>query len=746
MKLFSPFILSLLLSLTPASHASTTCCCPPDTNARADAAIKQQAEKPLIDWVDPLIGSGGHGHVFVGASVPYGFVQVGPTSLPQEWDWVSGYHQSDSSVIGFAQTHLSGTGVGDLSDVLLMPVIGEVTYARGKADQPDSGLWSLADRSKEIARPGYYSVPLLRHGIRAELTASERVGFHRYTFPSDTKDAAIVLDLENGGTWDYAWKSEIQQLSPTRVGGFRYSSGWAKDQRIFYVIEFSKPFKKFAIIDEEQHYGRADFDAAAGEQILVKVGISSTSLEGAIANLEAEVAHWDFDAVRTAAEEKWNKELGKIQIKAMDDTQRRIFYTALYHTMIAPSLFCDANGDYFGADQMVHKKARHQNYTTLSLWDTYRAAQPLMTLIHPERTPDIINTMLSIYGQQGKLPVWHLMGNETNCMVGNPGICIVADAITKKIPGVDLERAWRAIYATAMLDDRGQDVRREYGYIPHDLFVESVAYDMEYAIADAAASMAASTLGKSAEADFFKKRSESYRHYFDPASGFIRGKDSQGKFLEPLNPFHSTHREDVYCEGNAWQYTWLVPHDVEGLVECFGSKEALIRKLDELFTVSSVIEGSDASPDISGLIGQYAQGNEPSHHIIYLYTMLGQPWKAAERVREVLTTLYTDRPDGIPGNEDAGQMSAWYILSSLGFYQVEPAGGRYYFGSPLVCEAQLRVAGGIFTITAHDNSMENKYIQSIKLNDKPYSKPYIAYEDIVAGGKLEYFMGKSPKK
>ncbi len=700
-------------------------------------------DKPT-DWVDPLIGSGAHGHGFVGANVPFGLVQVGPTSIPQEWDWVSGYHQSDNSVIGFAQTHLSGTGVGDLSDVLLMPVIGKVTYARGNSQDPQSGLWSAADRSQEIARPGYYSVPLLRHGIKAEVTATERVGWHRYTFPT-SREAAIVLDLENGGTWDYAWKTHIKQLSATRVGGFRYSSGWAKDQRIFYVIEFSRPFKKFSIIGKDEHYARADFDTQAGEPLLIKVGISSTSLEGAIANLEAEAPHWNFDAIRQAAEDKWNKELSKIDIEALGAKERRIFYTALYHTMIAPSLFCDANGDYFGADQMVHKKAKFKNYTTLSLWDTYRAAQPLMTLIHPERMPDIINTMLAIYGQQGKLPVWHLMGNETNCMVGNPGICIVADAISKKIAGFDHQRAWRAIHATAMLDDRGQDVRREYGYIPHDLFVESVAYDMEYAIADGAASIAAATLGKQEEARYFKQRSQSYRHYFDKESQFIRGKNSEGQFLEPLNPFKSTHREDVYCEGNAWQYTWLAPHDVQGLGTCLGSKEALLQKLDQLFTQKSEIEGEDASPDISGLIGQYAHGNEPSHHIIYLYTMLGQPWKAAERAREIMTTLYTDKPCGIPGNEDAGQMSAWYVLSALGFYQVEPAGGRYYFGSPLIKEAQLQVTGGTFKIIAHNNSMENKYIQSIKLNGKPYTKAYIDYQDIIKGGLLEYQMGKKAK-
>ncbi len=706
--------------------------------------------KDYTAFVDPLIGTGGHGHVFVGANVPYGMVQVGPTSIPEEWDWVSGYHESDNTVIGFSHTHLSGTGIGDLFDITLMPVIGAVKYARGTEEDPASGMWSYADRSKQVVRPGYYSVPLLRYGITAEMTATERVGLHRYHFPS-SDEAAVVIDLENGGCWDMAWRTELKAHNATTVVGFRFSSGWAKDQRVFFAAEFSEAYEKLDIIDagphkeQQQRYARVSFRTKEGKPLLVKVALSSVSIEGALANLKHELPHWDFDQVKTDAHKKWNTELSKIDVESLSEDDKHNFYTALYHTMIAPSLFCDVDGSYFGADQMVHKKPSFTNYTTLSLWDTYRAAQPLMTLIHHDRLPDIINSMLTIYGQQGKLPVWHLMGNETNTMVGNPAIAVVADAITKNIPHIDQERAWRAIEATSMLDDRGQDLRKEYGYIPCDLFDESVAYDMEYAISDAAAAMAAEKLGKKEAQQYFQKRSQSYRHYFDKKTGFIRGKDSKGDFLTPFNPFHSSHRADVYCEGNAWQYTWLAPHDLAGLVACFGSKEALLKKLDALFTVKSELVGDDISPDISGLIGQYAHGNEPSHHIIYFYSMLGESAKAAERVREVLTTLYRAEPNGISGNEDAGQMSAWYILSSLGFYQVEPAGGDFYFGSPLVKKATLRVPEGEFTIIAHNNSLENKYIQSVKLNGKPYHDPYIRYEDIVRGGTLEFVMSNKPQ-
>ena len=706
------------------------------------ACAQPAAEGNYTRFVDPKIGTGGHGHVFVGANVPFGMVQVGPTSIPQSWDWVSGYHDSDSTVVGFSHTHLSGTGIGDLFDVTVMPVVGEVTYARGEEKDPQSGLWSYADRTKEAVRPGYYSVPLVRYDITAEMTATERVGLHRYTFPA-AEDAAVVFDLENGGCWDKATETHLEQEGDTRITGWRYSTGWAKDQRVYFVAEFSKPFAKFETVGER--YARASFSTNDGEQVLVKVALSPVSVEGAEANLAAELPGWDFEATVQAADAKWNAELSKVKITTTDQTARRIFYTALYHTMVAPSVFCDVNGDYYGSDHAIHRAADFTNYTTFSLWDTYRAAMPLMTVLHPEKMADIVQTMLHITDEQGRLPVWHLWGNETDCMVGNPGIPVVADAIVKGIEGFDREKAFEAIKKTAMNPDRGNGLRMRYGYIPCDLFNEAVAYDMEYALADGAAARAAEALGRTEDAAYFTERSRSYRNYFDPATRFMRGRDSRKGWRTPFDPFHSTHRADDYCEGNAWQYTWLAPHDVEGLQGCFGSRAKLIEKLDSLFIVSPVIQGGNTSPDISGLIGQYAHGNEPSHHILYLYTMLGQPWKTADKVREVLTTLYHDQPDGLSGNEDVGQMSAWYILSSLGMYEVEPAGGRYWFGSPLFDRAEIKVPGGTFTVTAENNSAENKYIQRVWLDGQLYTKPWIAHADVVRGGELRFEMGAEPK-
>lgn len=702
----------------------------------------RQEEKSLTSYVDPLIGSGGHGHVFVGANVPFGMVQLGPTSIPQEWDWTSGYHVSDSTVIGFSHTHLSGTGIGDLFDVTVMPVTGAVEYARGGEDVPGSGLWSYADRSREKAVPGYYSVPLTRYGITAELTATARVGMHRYTFPANDS-AAIVFDLENGGCWDRTVDCGFDIHGDRAVSGYRFSSGWADDQRVYFYAEFSKPFSSYEISGNGM-YARFSFKTEENERILMKVALSPVSEDKAEANMAAELSGWDFDSVAVAADDAWNRELSKIRISTDNESRKRIFYTALYHTMIAPSLFCDADGGYRGTDKLVHGDEGFVNYTTFSLWDTYRAAHPLMTIIHPEKVPDMINTMLAIYRQQGKLPVWHLMGCETNCMVGNPGIPVVADAVLKGFGGFDRKSAYEALVNSAMVADRGQQYRMKYGYIPCDKMNESVAYDMEYAIADWAVAQVAEAMGNGQDYGYFMERSRSYRNYFDSSTGFIRGKDSKGRFRAPFDPYSSSHRNDDYCEGNAWQYTWLVPHDLDGLAGCFGSKEALACKLDSLFMVDSKITGKDSSPDISGFVGQYAHGNEPSHHILYFHTMLGQPWKTADKVRYVLDSLYHDAPDGLSGNEDVGQMSAWYILSSLGFYQVEPAGGRYYFGSPFFDEAEIKVKGGIFRVVAHGNSDEARYIERVRLNGDIYTKPYLDFKDIEAGGLLEFEMSATP--
>lgn len=696
-------------------------------------------QESLTSYVDTKIGSGGHGHVFVGANVPFGMVQLGPTSIPQSWDWCSGYHDSDSTVIGFSHTHLQGTGIGDLFDVTVMPVIGEVTYARGTEEDPMSGLWSYGDRSKEVTVPGYYSVPLTRYDILAEMTATNRVGLHRYTFPA-SDSAAIVFDLQNGGCWDKPTETFMETEGDNRIVGYRHSSGWAKDQKVFFVAEFSKPFKSFELKGENNMYGRVNFDTDSAEQILVKVALSPVSIDGAKANMAAEMPGWDFEATRSAADAAWNEQLGKVKITTSDADSRKKFYTALYHTMIVPATFSDVTGESRGADGKVYKDNSNQ-YTIFSLWDTYRAAMPLSSIIHPERHSDMINTMINIAEQQGRLPVWHLWGNETDCMVGNPGIIAVADALVKNQPGFDRDRAYKALLATANDTARGGGYRDQYGYIPSDFMHESIAFDMEYAIADGAMARAAEAMGDTANVRKFTERSHSYRNYFDKTTGYVRGRLSDGSWRTPFDPNSTTHRADDYCEGNAWQYTWLVPQDLDGLVELFGSKEATVAHLDSLFTTSSHLTGADVSPDISGLIGQYAHGNEPSHHTIYFYTMLGEPDKAADRIRQVLDEFYTVEPDGLAGNEDAGQMSAWYILSALGFYQVEPASGRYWFGSPIFDEAEIAVENGKFTVKTINNSPENKYIRKVTLNGEPYDKMYIMHDDIVNGGELIFEMG-----
>ena len=721
--------------------------------ASCGSSQKGQEMEDLTQFVDPRIGTGGHGHVFYGANVPYGFIQLSPTSIPQSWDWVSGYHVSDSTVIGFPHTHLSGTGIGDLHDINVMPVVGEVTYSRGDASSYETGLWSYSDRSKEVVTPGYYRTHLSRYNVDVELTATKRVGFHKYTFLGN-ESPAIVFDMVNGGCWDKTTEAVIRVVNDSTVSGYRYSKGWADDQRVFFRAEFSRKFDNVEFIVNDsvkegnmakgaQLFARVNFAAGNQEPVYMKVALSPTSEEGAQLNMQTELSSWDFEKTIADAKAAWNKELNKVKVYTTDEASKKIFYTSLYHTLFAPSEFCDVNGDYYGADKQMHKGEGFVNYTTFSLWDTYRAAQPLMTILHPEKMSDIINTMLHIHQQQGKLPVWHLMGCETNCMVGNPGVPVVADAILKDIKGFDPELAFKALKESSMLPERGMEHRIEYRFIPADKMTEAIAYDMEYAIADWTVAQAAQKLGKQEDYEYFLKRSKSYKNYFDASTGFMRGKMLDGSWRTPFSPYASSHREDDYCEGNAWQYTWLVPHDVEGLVECFGSKEAFVNKLDSLFLANGDM-GEASSPDISGLIGQYAHGNEPSHHTVYLYTLVGQPWKTADRIKEILHTMYTDQPDGLSGNEDVGQMSAWYILSSFGFYQVEPAGGKFVFGYPNFDKVEITVPAGKFVIERENKGQQNNYIQGIVLNGTEYKKPWIEYADIMKGGELKFLMGDEP--
>ena len=703
------------------------------------SCTKQHSDVCYTDLVNPKIGSGGHGHVFVGANAPFGMTQVGPTSITQEWDWCSGYHDSENSVIGFSHTHLSGTGCGDLFDVTLMPVTGEVTYGRGRLGDYTTGFWSEADRSQEVVEMGYYSVPLTRYNILAEMTATERGGIHRYTFPA-SNEAAIILDLLHGGCWDRPLDLYAEAFGDRRVVGHRHTYGWANDQKVFFVIEFSKPFEKFEPVGEDNFYYHIAFNTEEGEQIGVKVALSAVSLEGAMLNFETEVAQKSFDEVRSETKAKWERELSKIRIEGATAEQQEIFYTGIYHMYVAPSLFSDVDGKYRGADQQIYENPGHHTYTTFSLWDTYRAKLPLMTITHPEMMDDIVNTMINIYEQQSFLPIWHLWGCETGCMVGSPGIIAVADAVAKGIEGIDVERAWKALYDSAMHDIRGGRHRKQYGFMPNDLQQESIAHDMEFAIADAAVVEVAKLLGKSEEA-YFEERSHSWLNYFDPTTGFVRGKSSTGEWREDFNPFNASRIANEYCEGNAWQYTWLVPQDLDLLVECFGGKEQTLERLDGLFTADTKMEGEDVTPDISGLIGQYVHGNEPSHHIVYFYTMLGEPWKAADLIYEICDKMYSTEVDGLSGNEDVGQMSAWYIMTTLGFYPVEPASGRYVFGVPMVDSAEIDVQGGIFSIERKGYSEENRYVQRVELNGEELNRNYITHSEIISGGKLIFYMG-----
>lgn len=691
------------------------------------------SEKNLTEYVNPFIGTGDHGHVFLGANVPFGMVQLGPSQIVKGWDWCSGYHYSDSILLGFSHTHLSGTGIGDLGDILFLPV----------TSRTDSMAHFSHD--KELCRPGYYKITLDDSNIKAELTATNRTGAHRYTYPAGTDSAFIKIDLGYGIGWDNHVESGISLVNDTTVSGYRRSTGWAKDQHLYFTTVFSRPITSFEV-DSTSAGTVATLSFSPANNILTaQTGISAVSTDNSLQNLEAEKG--TFDAIAAKADEEWNARLGKIKISGNNESDLRKFYTALYHTMFAPATFSDVNGDYRGADGNIHNtEGKFTNYTIFSLWDTYRAAHPLSTIIHPDIQSDYAATFLNIHRHQGKLPVWHLHGNETDCMIGNPGVIVLADLYLKGFVKDSLG-AFNAMKASCMLDERSLNALKSYGYVPFDApdCGESVAKGLEYAIADNAVSKIAATLGLDDDTAYFGSRGQSYKCYFDSTLQFMRGKSMAGQFRdESFNPFATTHRADDYCEGNGWQYVWLVPHDPHGLIGLFGSDKAFVSKLDSLFTVDSALEGN-ASPDISGLIGQYAHGNEPGHHTIYLYNYAGQPAKAAPLLRHVMDRLYNDDMAGLCGNEDVGQMSAWFVLSSMGIYQVEPAGGKFVFGTPLFDSASIDVGNGrTFEIMAHHNSDKNIYIQHARLNGKPYEKSYIDYRDIAAGGILEFEMGPEP--
>ena len=738
-------IKKIMLAAAAVAMTSLVSCTPAEQTAEAD----------LLQYVDPFIGSGFHGHVFVGASVPFGMVQLGPNNIDKGWDWCSGYHYSDSICIGFSHTHLNGTGCGDMGDVMVMPMT-EVNVKRGNQDDISSGYASYYRHETEEAHPDYYSVMLDRYDIKAELTATARVGLHRYTFPQG-KQAHILVNLKDG-VGSIVTNSYIRQIDQYTIEGYRYTRGWSPMRKVYFVLQADKPIADLSLYDDTvQVAAKSQLKARAvkgvlsfGEQqqVMVKVALSPVSCENAMANLKAEMSGFDFEHVRKACAAQWNERLNRITIETDDEAAKRVFYTSNYHTMVAPTLFCDVNGQYRGINDMIYTAPEgFTNYTTLSLWDTYRTLNPLFTLVNDEMVPDIVNTMISIYHQNDKLPVWALQSGETNCMPGYSAVPIIADAYLKGFEGFDAEEAFAAMKATTVYPQQNAvPYVVERGYIPCDKVHEATSIAMEYAVDDWGVAAMAKKMGKQEDADLYARRAMYYKQYFDNEIKFIRPKMDDGTWRTPYDPANSIHMVGDFTEGNGWQYTFFAPHDVYGLIELFGGDEEFITKLDAFF-VNNDSMGETASADITGLIGQYAHGNEPSHHIAYMYAYAGQQWKVAEKVRFIMDEFYTDKPDGVIGNEDCGQMSAWYVMSSMGFYQENPSDGVFVFGSPRFNKMTVKVRGNnTLIIEAENNSKENIYIQEVYFNGKPYEKSYITYDELIAGGTLKFVMGPKPNK
>lgn len=701
----------------------------------------------LTQYVNPFIGTGFHGHTFPGAAWPFGQIQLSPDNGTQGWDWCSGYHYSDSTLAGFSHLHLSGTGIGDLADISFLPVGTDIIFNAGESNSSFvsryAGRYSHKD---ETAEPGYYSVVLKNNGIKAEMTVTERAGLHRYTFP-EGGPKNIIVNLGFAINWDKPYRTGLSVVDSCLVTGYRLSHGWASDQHVWFAVRFSQPVIASAVTDiggEGRTVGCFSF---SGTKLLAKVGISSVSVENAIENLDASLPGWDFDATRKAASDAWEKELSAIRVKTPDHDSKVVFYTALYHTMIAPALFSDQNGEFKGVKGDKQRAEGYKRYTVFSLWDTYRALHPLLTITQPQRVNDMVKSMLDHYSQAELLPVWELQGNETFCMVGNHSIPVIAEAILKDIGDFDRSGALQAMIVTSMFNRDGMGLYDSLGYMPADLVQQSVAKSQEVAIDDWCLSAAANKLDRGAEASYFTNRSKNYRSYFDSETGFMRGRLSTGEWTTPFDPSFSKHEGSDYTEGNAWQYLWLAPHDVYGLIDLLGGKEKFADKLDQLFKVEEGVKGEEASADISGLIGAYAHGNEPGHHTTFLFNYADRPWRTQELNRQIQTTMYLNTPEGLCGNEDCGQMSAWYIFSALGFYPVNPCDLKYQFGSPLVTEAQIEISPGkYFTIQAPKASAENKYIHEVTLNGTVINRSYITWEEIMGGGILKFEMSNKPEK
>lgn len=707
---------------------------------------EKQQEADYTQYVNPFIGTDFTGNTYPGAQVPFGMVQLSPDNGLPGWDRIAGYFYPDSTIAGFSHTHLSGTGAGDLYDISFMPV----TRPYREAPAP-LGIYSSFSHNEEAASAGYYRVWLTDYNINVELTATERCGIQRYTFPK--AEASVFLNLKKAMNWDFTTDSYIEVLDSVTIRGYRFSDGWAKNQRVYFQTRFSKPFTACQLDTTAvevkgigrlgtAYIARFDFNTTKDEEILVSTAISGVSMEGAALNLKAEVPLDDFDHYHTQAAASWNNQLAKIEVKSPDTNNLVNFYTALYHTMLAPTIYSDVDHSYYGPDKKIHQTDGWVNYSTFSLWDTFRAAHPLFTYTQPERTGDMIQSFLAFYEQNGRLPVWNFYGVETDMMIGYHSIPVIVDAYLKGIGHFDPEKALAACVATANVDDyRGIGLYKKLGYVPSDNENWSLSKTMEYAYDDYCIALMAEKMGKKELADEFYKRSGNYRNVYNPATSFMQPRNAKGEFAADFTP--DAYTEDI-CESNGWQYFWSAPHDLDGLMELVGGKERFTQKLDSMFTYAP--HSAEELPIFStGMIGQYAQGNEPDHHVIYLYNKVGQPWKTQQYIAQVLHELYQNNPAGLSGNEDCGQMSAWYVFSAMGFYPVDPVSGCYEIGTPLFPEVRMHLSNGkTFTILAPGVDRTSIYIQSVKLNGKPYDKSYITHQQIMNGDRLEFEMGSKP--
>ena len=712
-------------------------------------------------YVKISIGTGGHGHTYPGATVPFGMVQLSPDTYNDGWDWCSGYHYSDSSIMGFSHTHLSGTGASDMLDFLLMPGTGLTKLVPGARQNPGEGYRSRFSHEEEIAEPGYYSVLLRDYDIRAELSATERAGIHRYTFPK-SDSSHFILDLVHAyGNTPVVW-AYLKVVGNNTIVGGRSMKGWAPEREIYFAMQFSKPFKKVEIVSDDKRMDSSTreakgnalkcllhFDTGDKEAILVKTGISGVSDEGARKNVAAEIPDWDFDKVLRAAHGAWNQQLSRIKIETANQRHKRIFYTGLYHMLVAPTLFDDVDGQCRGMDGKIHQlpKGAH-NYSTFSLWDTFRAAHPMYTLFQTDRVPDFVNCLIRMAQESPEgVPVWPLQGKETGTMTGYHSSSVYAEALVKGFKGIDFNQLYSPLRRRAMDDDyRGLGYYRKLGYIPCDKEEESGSKTMEYVYDDWAVAHVAKALGHEDDYKLLIERSRSYKNLFDTGTTFVRPKLENGQWAEPFDPTEMGHSKQWrdYTESDPWETTFSIQHDPAGYIKLFGSREAFIAKLDTLFTTSSKLP-ADAPPDIAGMVGQYAHGNEPCHHMAYLYLYAGVPEKTQARVRSLLEMEYDDQPDGLAGNEDCGQMSAWYVISALGFYAVDPVSGNYVFGTPLVDRAEVDLGNGKkLKIQVKRMSDGDPYIQAVSFNGRPYDKLWFRHADIVNGASIEFTMGPTP--